>query len=82
MTTAIRGGRSAQCGVPATAGTWRGGVGAAQCFTRPSRGGTADSEIEAPPRCGKTNTGASSAGIDQAEPELFDSRGPRLARAP
>jgi hypothetical protein len=44
----------------------RSGAGpcAAQCFTRPSRGPTADSETEVLSRCGKTNTGAGSTGFE------------------
>jgi hypothetical protein len=56
-TTATEAGRSARCGVPATIGTWRGGVPAAQCFTRHSPDRIAGFATAARCRCTKTSSG-------------------------
>jgi hypothetical protein len=54
-TTATAAGQSAQCGVPATPGIWRGAAGAGNSSMPLSLASSAGSATEAPSPCGKTS---------------------------
>jgi hypothetical protein len=69
-TTATEADRSAQSGVPATIGTWRGDAIAAQCFTRRSPDRTAESATAAQCQCTRSGTvvvGSEHPGDDRAK---------------